>query len=486
MSTEGSTARSGWDPVTLGSRVRHFRKRGGLTLSDLAARVGCAPSHLSLIENGRREPRVSLLHDLATHLGVTPADLLEPLPPDPRAELEIAVAHAQADPRIQALGLPHLRSVKSLASEVLRVVVGLYQEVLGRDDQAPFTPEEARRANAALRRQMRERGNYFGEIEQEAADILTSVGHTAGPIGERRITQIAEHLGFTLHFAADLPNSTRSVTDQRHRRIYLPQGGSPTHDTRAVILQTLGHQVLNHTPPRDYAEFLRQRVEANYFAAAILIPEMQAADMLKRAKSGRYLAVEDFRDTFSVSYETASHRFTNLVTHHLGMKVYFLKVFEDGTIYKAYENNGLKFPTDATGAIEGQKACQYWTARQSFLHASPGSTYWQHSETAQGAFWAAAQVQNSATGRFAVSVGVRAGESKWFRGRETTNRMASRCPDPSCCRTAPEDLTQRWAHASWPSARAHAHLLATLPPGTFPGVDATEVFQFLDRHAPSG
>jgi hypothetical protein len=31
------------------------------------------------------------------------------------------------------------------------------------------------------------------------------------------------------------------------------------------------------------------------------------------------------------------------------------------------------------------------------------------------------------------------------------------------------------------SARAHTHLLAALPPGTFPGVDATEVLTFLDE-----
>jgi hypothetical protein len=32
----------------------------------------------------------------------------------------------------------------------------------------------------------------------------------------------------------------------------------------------------------------------------------------------------------------------------------------------------------------------------------------------------------------------------------------------------------------WPSARAHSHLLAALPPGTFPGVDNTEIYQFLE------
>jgi hypothetical protein len=38
---------------------------------------------------------------------------------------------------------------------------------------------------------------------------------------------------------------------------------------------------------------------------------------------------------------------------------------------------------------------------------------------------------------------------------------------------------------AWPAARTPTSLLAALPTGTFPGVDATEVYAFLDRHAPS-
>jgi hypothetical protein len=46
-------------------------------------------------------------------------------------------------------------------------------------------------------------------------------------------------------------------------------------------------------------------------------------------------------------------------------------------------------------------------------------------------------------------------------------------------------MSTRWEGKVWPSARAHSHLLAALPPGTFPGVDTTDVYTFLDRHTPS-
>jgi XRE family transcriptional regulator, fatty acid utilization regulator len=36
---------------------------------------------------------------------------------------------------------------------------------------------------------------------------------------------------------------------------------------------------------------------------------------------------------------------------------------------------------------------------------------------------------------------------------------------------------------AWPSARARSHVFAAVPPGAFPGVDLTEVYVFLERHA---
>jgi transcriptional regulator with XRE-family HTH domain len=55
----------GLDLGVFGQRLRHFRRLRGLTLAELGARVGRAPSVLSLLENGRREPKLSLIEALA-------------------------------------------------------------------------------------------------------------------------------------------------------------------------------------------------------------------------------------------------------------------------------------------------------------------------------------------------------------------------------------------------------------------------------------
>lgn len=473
------------DLATLGHRIRHARKAKGRTLGELAAAVDRAPSLLSQIENGRREPRLTLVQSIATALEVDVAYLVRPEAPSHRAALEIALQRAQDSPLYATLGLPHVGPSSKLPTDALEALVGLHSELERRAIEQAATPEEARRANAELRQQMRDRDNYFVELEQVAASLSAAIGHAEGPLTERAIDDLTSHLGFTLHRAADIPRATRSITDLHNRRIYLPMPSHLNHDPRTIVLQTLGHFALGHQEPKNYADFLRQRVEANYFAAALLMPESAAVDFLQRAKSAKALAIEDLRDTFAVSYETAAHRFTNLATHHLGVPVHFMRVGEDGIIYKAYENDDVTFPTDVTGAIEGQIVCRYWAARAVFTTPDRYASHYQYTDMGRGTYWCTTHVERTAEGDFAIDVGVPYAHAKWFQGRETTNRATSSCPDPSCCRRPPADLAQRWADHAWPSARVHSHLLAALPPGTFPGVDDTEVYAFLDRHSPA-
>src|ERR1700684_278533 len=88
----------GIDLVTFGQRLRHLRRPRGLTLAELGQKVGRAPSVLSLLENGRREPKLSLIEALANALAVPADELMRRQPPSRRAQLEIALAAAQRDP----------------------------------------------------------------------------------------------------------------------------------------------------------------------------------------------------------------------------------------------------------------------------------------------------------------------------------------------------------------------------------------------------
>jgi len=468
----------------LGQRVRHARNSIGMTLDELSSIVGVTTSHLSLIETGKREAKIGLLSSIAQSLGIDVADLLDDKPPSERARLEREWATAEGSATFSALGLPRLKIPKALPDSFLTVMLGLHDELIRRDKMALATPEEARRANTELKFEMRDLNNYRPDLETLAEDLVRSVGHTSsGALTHREVAMMAGKLGLEIVHVGDLPRSARSVTDLENGRIYLPPASIPGgHGLRSLALQAIAHQLLNHPVPENYGEFLKQRLEINYFAAACLMPQTQALEFLRAAKKSRNLAVEDFRDAFGVTHEAAGLRFMNLATAHLNLRLHFLRVGDDGTIYKAYENDGLALPEDVTGSTEGQIVCRYLSAREAFVRTNRTTEYYQYTDTPEGTFWESTQIGTSAMDEFSITVGVRFEDSKWFRGRDTEDRLLSRCPDSDCCRRPESGQEEKWSGKAWTSAKLHSHVLSPLRGGLFPGVDDVELFEFLETH----
>lgn len=472
------------DPLLIGRRIRAARTARGLSLAELAAALDRAPSQLSVIENGKRELRLGELRRIARVLQVGVEDLLDPEPPSRRAALEIALEKAQAGALYQGLGLPDLPVRKSLSDAAIETILTLHEELRRLHEQRAATPEEARRVNGQLRQEQSEAGNYYPALEETARELLARIGHSGGPLSHRKVSLLAEELGFSLHSVPDLPHSARSITDASSMRIYLPLGRDAA-DPRTTVLQALAAHVLGMDEPADYGELLRQRVEVNYLAAAMLVPEAGASELLQRAKAQRELSVEDLRDEFAVTYELAAHRFTNLATHHLDIPVHFLKVHSSGAIVKAYQNDHVRFPTDALGAVEGQLVCRWWSARRVFRSEDRMRQYSQYTDKPGGTYWCTSRIESGSGGEFSISVGTDFAHTKWFRGRETSVRHSSSCPDPDCCRRPSPELVERWHGSVWPVARLHASLLAAMPTGTFTGVDRVAMLEFLERHAPA-
>lgn len=490
----------GYFPLDLrvfGQRLRHLRREQALTLDALGRKVGRPSSYLSQVENGHREPRLSTIHDLASALGCDPRDLLDSTPPNRRAELEVALADAQEDPLYRTLCLPYVRPSARLDDAVLEHLVGLFERVKQLEDRPPVVtaaPGGARQANSAMREEMRQRDNYFEEIEKLTGTALEAVGYQGpGTVSERNLTDLAAWFGFTLARVQDLPASARSISDTRNRIIYVPQRNNATTRTaRSVIAQTLGHFALGHHDPVDFEDYVGQRVEANYFAGALLAPEKAVVSVLGDAKDRGDISVEDLNEVFYISYEMAAHRLTNLITRHFDIPIHFQRSDPEGLLWKAYENDGVLLPGDADGTIEGQRVCRWWSARQAFESEDSYSLHYQYTATAAGTYWCVTHIEVEGGRGDAVTVGTTEEHARWFRGADTARRATSRCPDPTCCRQPPPAAVRRWEGVAWPSARDHSHFVSGLPTDTvafspFPGVDMTDVYSFLDRHpGPSG
>ena len=480
------------DSLVFGQRLKYYRKRNNYTLVQLGKIINKPAPYLSQLENGIMEPRVTLIRELASALDCTPSDLLDPEPPSRRAALEIELRRLQDEPQNKQRKLPYLRPSSRMPDEILEHIIGLYS-ALEEDNSFtisnPNTPKNiARNSNKDLRSEMSERNNYYQEIEKIAQSILSSLDYPgSGPVSERILMDVCDHFGFSVKRAENIPQTTRSITDQREKIIYIPQRNDlSTRASRSVVLQTLGHYALNHEVADDVGTYLRQRVESNYFAAAILAPEKPAVDFLQKAYESMDISIEDLQEIFYISYEMAGHRLTNLATEHLGLTLHFLRSDDEGVVWKAYENDGVPLPQGTDGTIEGEHLCRNWGTRQAFHTQDSLSLHYQYTDTPSGKYWCVTHVEADRVPYHAVTIGTTADQAKWFRGSDTKRFSTSHCPDKDCCNTPRPSVRQHWQGVAWPSARDRSNVSSGLPLparsfSRFPGVDMVEVYEFLER-----
>jgi transcriptional regulator with XRE-family HTH domain len=64
--------------VLVGENVRKARLKRGLTQERFAEKSGFSQQYLSSLENGRRNPSIVTIYELATALGVSHLELLKP------------------------------------------------------------------------------------------------------------------------------------------------------------------------------------------------------------------------------------------------------------------------------------------------------------------------------------------------------------------------------------------------------------------------
>jgi len=136
---------------------------------------------------------------------------------------------------------------------------------------------------------MREIDNYRPDLEALASELVASIGHdSSGALTHREVAMMAQRFGLEIVHVGDLPRSARSVTDLENGRIYLPPASIPGgHGLRSLALQAIAHQVLQHRVPAGYEEFLQQRLEINYFAAACLMPRDPRPRVSLASKEGK-------------------------------------------------------------------------------------------------------------------------------------------------------------------------------------------------------
>jgi transcriptional regulator with XRE-family HTH domain len=88
--------------MKLDLRIREIRQGKGLTLAQLAARIGVSTAHLSEVERGVKRVNNHLLERLSEALGVTPPDLVGGPPPLGALEEILAQLDEEGQAKVEA------------------------------------------------------------------------------------------------------------------------------------------------------------------------------------------------------------------------------------------------------------------------------------------------------------------------------------------------------------------------------------------------
>ena len=162
------------DTLVLGQRVREARRRAGLTLAELGEKVARPAPYLSLLENGKVEPKIGLIGDLADALRRAvrrPARSGATQPPGRARDRARATPAASrttgaAAPADQAVGEGARRGPRTSRHAGEGAAATRTRSSTERRLRAA---DRARLANVSLRNEMRDRDNYFAEIEKAAS-----------------------------------------------------------------------------------------------------------------------------------------------------------------------------------------------------------------------------------------------------------------------------------------------------------------------------
>ncbi len=92
------------DQTEVGYAIKFFRTGRGMTLKDLANKAGVSLSHLSLIENGHRDPSIKMTKKIADALGVPMIILLFLLEREDVAKLDVDLAAMLSFVTLDSLG----------------------------------------------------------------------------------------------------------------------------------------------------------------------------------------------------------------------------------------------------------------------------------------------------------------------------------------------------------------------------------------------
>jgi Zn-dependent peptidase ImmA (M78 family)/DNA-binding XRE family transcriptional regulator len=271
----------------IGANLQRLRGMRGLTQEAAADAAGLSRAAYRNLETGLSEPRASTLVALAKALRVSPADLLLPAPPPPRARFRSKLRLKDRPRILHDVG----RELDDYAS--LERLVGEARPYLFADFVAP---DGAHRARAAA------------ELVRERLDlgddpIFDISGLLEDKVGIKVLWLETASDGFFGLSVAEDGSGPAIVVNVWDRISVERQIFTAAHE--------LGHLLLHRDEfnPDEVAEGVDAEREADGFAAHLLMPEPRFTKEWQEVRGlSLFDAVMKIKRIFRVSYRTVLHR----------------------------------------------------------------------------------------------------------------------------------------------------------------------------------
>jgi transcriptional regulator with XRE-family HTH domain len=196
----------------VGPRLRAHREQAGLSLRELARRLGVSPSAISQIETGKSRPSVSTLYSIVTELGMSLDELFGA--PQTARPPAAPPAPARRTPRGQQPAERHVQRADSRAEIDLESGVRWERLTPGSDHDTDFlfVTYDVGGSSSEGNRSIRHSGHEYGLVLSGTLEVTVGFDHyVLGP-------------GDSISFDSTVPHRLANLGDEPVRGVWVVVG----------------------------------------------------------------------------------------------------------------------------------------------------------------------------------------------------------------------------------------------------------------------
>ncbi|HKV40900.1 MAG TPA: helix-turn-helix domain-containing protein [Blastocatellia bacterium] len=365
--------------VIFGMKLKQFRERAGLSVTDFAGRTGLSTSYLTEIEHGKKYPKAEKIAKMAEALGRDYDDLvslrldegLSPL----AGFLSSPILHNFP---YHLFGISQAEVVDLMTRQPLEASA-LVKALVGIAEQYNIGVEHLFRS--ALRSYQELHENYFPEIEKAQDEFVRQAKLSPAPTPSYSDLRalISAQFNYRLderelgghpklmHFRSVL------LEKDKHSRLLLVNPALSQQQKKFILAREIGYQVLGikdraRTSPPEQIDSFEQVLgdfKASYFAGALLLPreplirDMKEFFALQRWQPDRF---RSYLERYEVTPEIFMYRLAEVLPQFFGFKMHFLRFNHEADRFRLVKHLNMSEILIPSGIGLDEHYCPRWLA----------------------------------------------------------------------------------------------------------------------------